>query len=74
VTDVVVSGGLSEKDLLALAASAEKGSEHPLGEAIVRRARTDGLTLFEPVDFQAIAGHGIEATVNSKRILLGNPR
>ena len=74
VTDVVVSGGLSEKDLLILAASAEKGSEHPLGEAIVKRAKTDGLTLFEPIDFQAIAGHGIEATVNSKRILLGNPR
>jgi Cu+-exporting ATPase len=74
VTDIVASDAFSEKDLLTLAASAEKGSEHSLGEAIVKRARTDGLTLFEPSDFQAIAGHGIEATVNSKRILLGNPR
>ncbi len=54
VTDVVVSGAFSEKDLLTLAASAEKGSEHPLGEAIVKRARTDGLTLFEPNRF---SGH-----------------
>jgi P-type Cu+ transporter len=74
VTDVVTSDAFAEKDLLTLAASAEKGSEHPLGEAIVQRAKVDGLTLFEPVDFQAIAGHGIEAAVNSKRILLGNVR
>jgi Cu+-exporting ATPase len=72
VTDVVASDAFPEKDLLTLAASAEKGSEHPLGEAIVKRAKMDGLMLFEPTDFQAIAGHGIEATVNSKRILLGN--
>jgi Cu+-exporting ATPase len=74
VTDVVASDAFLEKDLLTLAASAEKGSEHPLGEAIVKKARMDGLTLSEPIDFQAIAGHGIEATVNSKRILLGNVR
>lgn len=74
VTDVVTSDAFSEKDLLTLAASAEKGSEHPLGEAVVKRAKMDGLTLFDPVDFQAIAGHGIEAAVNSKRILLGNVR
>jgi Cu+-exporting ATPase len=74
VTDVVVSGGLPEKDLLVLAASAEKGSEHLLGEAIVKRAKLDGLTLLDPINFQAIAGHGIEATVNSKRVLLGNER
>jgi Cu+-exporting ATPase len=74
VTDVVASDAFPEKDILTLAASAEKGSEHPLGEAIVKRARMDGLTLFEPIDFQAIAGHGIEATVDSKRVLLGNVR
>jgi Cu+-exporting ATPase len=74
VTDVVASDAFPEKDLLTLAASAEKGSEHPLGEAIVKRAKTEELILFEPTDFQAIAGHGIEATVNSKRVLLGNVR
>jgi len=55
-----------------LAASAEKGSEHPLGEAIVRKAKEENLNLLDPKDFQAIAGYGIEATVDSKRILLGN--
>ena len=57
-----------------LAASAEKGSEHPLGEAIVKKAREENLSLSTATDFQAIAGHGIEATIDSKRILLGNFR
>ena len=55
-----------------MAASAEKGSEHPLGEAIVKKAKEEGLTLADARDFQAIAGQGIEATIDSKRILLGN--
>jgi Cu+-exporting ATPase len=74
VTDIVESETFSEKEILTLAASAEKGSEHPLGESIVRKAKEEGLSLFEPRDFQAIAGHGIEATVDSKRVLLGNLR
>jgi Cu+-exporting ATPase len=64
----------TRKEILSLAASAEKGSEHPLGEAIVNKAKEEGLGLFESKDFQAIAGHGIEATIDSKRILLGNLR
>ena len=74
VTDIVESGKFARKDILTLAASAEKGSEHPLGEAIVSKAKEEGLGLFESKDFQAIAGHGIEATIDSKRILLGNLR
>ncbi|MEI9477223.1 MAG: heavy metal translocating P-type ATPase [Deltaproteobacteria bacterium] len=74
VTDIIESGAFSTRDLLTLAASAERGSEHPLGEAIVKKAKAEGLSLSEPKDFQAIAGYGIEATVGSKRILLGNSR
>jgi Cu+-exporting ATPase len=74
VTDIVESEKFTKKEILTLAASAEKGSEHPLGEAIVSKAEEEGLGLFESKDFQAIAGHGIEATIDSKRILLGNLR
>jgi len=74
VTDVIESEGFTKKDILILSASAEKGSEHPLGESIVRKAHEEGLSLLEARDFQAISGFGIEATVDSKRILLGNFR
>ena len=74
VTDVVPSEGFTEKDMLVLAASAERGSEHPLGEAILRRAKELGLTLLDATDFHAVPGHGIEARVDGKRVLLGNSR
>jgi Cu+-exporting ATPase len=74
VTDIIESEGFDRREILGLAASAEKGSEHPLGEAIVKKAREEGVDLLETKDFQAIAGHGIEATVDSKRVLLGNLR
>ena len=74
VTDILVSEPFTDRDILALAASAEKGSEHPLGEAIVKKAAEKDLKLSETKDFMAIAGQGIEATVDSKRILLGNLR
>ncbi len=61
-------------DLLRLAASAERGSEHPLGEAIVRAAQANGLELAEPTQFEALAGHGIAADVEEKRVLIGNLR
>ncbi len=60
--------------ILQLAASAERGSEHPLGEAVVRAAQERGLTLSEPVGFEAIAGHGIAAEVDGHKILIGNSR
>ncbi|HRQ39654.1 MAG TPA: heavy metal translocating P-type ATPase [Chloroflexota bacterium] len=60
--------------LLQLAASAERGSEHPLGEAIVRAAQEKGLALSVPASFEAISGHGIRAEVDGRAILLGNLR
>ncbi len=59
---------------LRLAASAERGSEHPLGAAIVRAANEKGLVLSEPADFASIAGHGIRAQVDGRDVLLGNLR
>ena len=61
-------------ELLRLAASAERGSEHPLGEAIVRAAGERELSLSEPAGFEGIAGHGIAAEVDGRRVLLGNLR
>ena len=72
VTDIIDSGRSSKKEILMMAASAERGSEHPLGEAIVQKAKEEGLILHDARDFQAIAGQGIEATIDSRRILLGN--
>lgn len=74
VTDVVPLGPLAETALLRIAAAAEAGSEHPLGEAIVRSARHRGLTLPALSAFQAIAGHGITCVVEGHRVLLGNRR
>jgi Cu+-exporting ATPase len=74
VTDIIESDKFSKKEILTLAASAEKGSEHPLGEAILNKAKEDDLSLLDPKDFRAIPGHGVEATIDSKRILLGNLR
>ena len=68
------SAVLSSDDALRLAASAERGSEHPLGEAIVRAAEARGLSLVQPERFEAIAGYGIDATVNGQRVLVGNRR
>ncbi|MDF2440201.1 MAG: P-type Cu+ transporter [Abditibacteriota bacterium] len=65
---------LSADELLRLAASAERGSEHPLGEAMVRSAQERGLKLSQPQEFAAIAGHGIEAIVDGRKVLLGNAR
>lgn len=72
VTDIVVANGVKENELLALAASAEKGSEHPLGEAIVKGAEDRELTFMKTRSFSAIPGHGIEVTIDDKNLLLGN--
>ncbi len=58
--------------LLKLAASAEKNSEHPLGEAIVQGAQVRGLPVVEPESFNSIPGHGVEATVEGRTVLMGN--
>ena len=72
VTDVVRVGGLSDDEILRLAASAEKGSEHPLGEAIVRAAAERHLRLEDPTDFEAIPGQGVRARIGDRHVLLGN--
>ena len=72
VTDIVTAG--DEAELLRLAGSVERGSEHPLGEAVVRAAQSRGLTLAQPEGFAAIAGHGVSAAVEGKQILIGSPR
>lgn len=62
----------AQRELLRLAASAERGSEHPLGESIVARAKAEGLSLVTPEGFEAIPGHGIRSTVEGRRLVLGN--
>lgn len=71
VTDVVTFD-MDGKELLKLVASAEKRSEHPLGEAIVRKAQELGLEVKEPQSFEAITGKGVKAVVDGKEILAGN--
>ena len=71
LTDVHPLPGINESDLLRLAASAERSSEHPLAAAIVEGARAKGLTLSEPTAFTAVVGHGIEATADGRAVLVG---
>lgn len=73
VTDIVTKN-ISKDDLLILAASSEKGSEHPLGEAIVKGAEEKNLELKEISNFNAIPGHGIQVEIEGKTILLGNKK
>jgi Cu+-exporting ATPase len=72
VTDVLATGRFNEREVLYFAAVAEKNSEHPLGEAITRGARSRGIDLENPETFNAIPGRGVEARLDQKTILLGN--
>lgn len=74
LTDIVRYTQQNEADVLALAASAERGSEHPIARAIVQAAQERGLTLSEPEQFRAIPGRGIEATVSGHRVLAGSSK
>jgi len=74
VTDVVTAAGIEEKYLLQITASSEKGSEHPLGQAIVQGAQERGIELFAISGFQALAGRGIEAVINGVSVLAGNKK
>jgi len=74
VTDVIASPGFNEDELLQLAASVESGSEHPLAEAVVQAAKERQLMAGEVKEFEAIAGHGIRASIEGKQVLLGNAR
>jgi|YelNatPaOPRAMG01_1025707.scaffolds.fasta_scaffold26300_2 Cu+-exporting ATPase len=74
VTDIIPFDNYSKEEILRYAASAEKGSEHPLGEAIVARAQEEKISLLAIEDFKAIAGQGLEASLDGKNLLLGNTR
>jgi Cu+-exporting ATPase len=73
VTDVLVRG-ITENELLSMAAAVEKVSEHPLGEAIWAEATKRGLVLAAPSGFKAETGQGVEAEVNGRQVTVGNPR
>ena len=74
VTDVVAAPWQSAEDVMRLAASAECGSEHPLGRAIVKAGQDKHLHLAEPAQFQAVSGFGIRATVENQHVIIGSPR
>lgn len=73
VTDIITTT-ISENELLSIAASSEKGSEHPLGEAIVKGAEERNIKFKEISNFKAIPGHGIQVEIEGKTILLGNKK
>ena len=72
VTDIITANNITEDELLKIAASAEKSSEHPLGEAIVRNCEEKNLGFYKVDKFMAIPGHGIEVIIENKDVLLGN--
>lgn len=74
VTDIVVSKSIDKDYLLKIAASAEKGSEHPLGEAIVRFGEDKNIDFMKVEKFTAIPGYGIEVSIDNKNVLLGNKK
>lgn len=71
VTDIIAYNKV-ENEILRLAAISEKTSEHPLGEAIVNKAKENDIDIIDPSQFKAIPGHGIEAVIDNKKVLLGN--
>ncbi|MBK9603442.1 MAG: copper-translocating P-type ATPase [Anaerolineales bacterium] len=76
VTDIITNPQIqiTSDELLRLAASVERGSEHPLGESIWAEATTRGLNLVEPTGFKAEAGHGVQAEVDGRSVIVGNMR
>ncbi|MFZ5817548.1 MAG: heavy metal translocating P-type ATPase [Bacillota bacterium] len=74
LTDLIPADGIDPTLLLRVTATAERTSEHPLAEAIVKGAQARGLSLAEPKEFNAIPGYGVEATVEGQRVLVGNRR
>lgn len=72
VTDIIPLSSMSREEVLRLTAIAEKGSEHPLREAVVRKAKEEGLIVADPASFEAVAGHGIKVRYSDHLILVGN--
>jgi len=75
VVNIIVSNAFikDEEELLKIGASVERGSEHPLGRAIVKEAEKRGFDLFEPDDFRALRGLGVQAKINGQEVLVGKP-
>ncbi len=74
LADVIAADGFVEQELLRLAASADQPSQHPLAEAIVEGAKERGVKLARPSGFNSIPGHGVEAEIDGRRVLIGNKR
>jgi P-type Cu+ transporter len=74
VTDIIDLGGIGKNELLRLAAIAESGSEHPLGQAIVKKTKDDGIIISNPKTFEAVSGHGLRAEYATHTIVIGNRR
>jgi Cu+-exporting ATPase len=74
LTDVIPQNSIAADELLRLVASAERSSEHPLGQAIIQGARDKGLELAEPGEFQSVTGKGIQVSVDGRQVLVGNRR
>jgi len=74
ITDILPLGGVSRAEALGLAASAERYSEHPLAEAVRALARAEGIVLAEVLNFRAIPGQGVEANIEGRKVIVGNPR
>lgn len=72
LTDVIRVGSMSEQDVLRVAATVERNSEHPIAQAIVAAAREQGIEIAQPQDFAAIPGHGVSARIDGQAALLGN--
>ncbi len=72
VTNIIVVSGLSEQEILRLAGIAESGSEHPLGQAVVKYAKEKGVVVLNPDSFEAVSGHGLRAMYGDHTILIGN--
>ncbi len=72
VTDIIAFSDGGEREVLKIAASAEKRSEHPLAEAIVKKAESEGVEIEEPEKFEVLVGKGVEASLNGDRILVGS--
>lgn len=74
VTDIIINGNLDENEMLKIAASAEKSSEHPLADAVIEEAKARNLSLYDVNSFVAIPGQGLESIINNKKYYIGNLR
>lgn len=72
VTDIIPLSDVGKQELLRLAAIAESGSEHPLGQAVVRKAKAQRMIVANPDSFEAVSGHGLRATYGDHTVLIGN--